>query len=635
MVAAPAAGVWNAVAVLLGSGSVRVPNLRVAGTPDDPAADFVVFEYVPQVAAPDGATMWTFASSSRPDVRLLDIPVIEGGTYWVAVSYVVDGIQGARRVLGPISTSGLAFSDGTPVAPVAPANANRVPFARMEGDRGWAVLFNPVPLSVTPDYGQFNGLRFFRAQATATSAGQQISIGNGPYPNPAFKVTPGERLSVQARIELAGSGAVGGSWSLELWTFDPDEVTQSATIVATGSYPADISNSLVRAFVDVPSGRVFGRLEYRVFSGGAGLLQAVISEPMVTSAAAGQTAHPPFTRGPNASDGADPNNLITIDGAGNISGIGTANINVDNRKAVLTGPIAARPASGAFIGQCYAATDTGEVTQWDGFNWIPKADITFAVNGPAELTLNYASDLSLTSPLPVTAIYQLAAAGTGALTSGVSWSVSVVSGSFSGTAPSISGSGSGSLSINSSMTSAEALLRITATFGGRTYPSFTAKISRKIAAPTSSGGGSGSSAPATDSITTISSSSFTRFHASDLNVTLGSGVTSVALVASSSLYLPSALPLGPSVVEGKWQRETSPGSGTWVDVGAVATSSPSPVVYNDTETGTRLSDAGTISCNRTATGLTAGSAQRFRFVARVSGGNVRSVSGDGTVSATA
>ena len=44
---------------------------------------------------------------------------------------------------------------------------------------------------------------------------------------------------------------------------------------------------------------------------------------------------------------------------------------------------------------------------------------------------------------------------------------------------------------------------------------------------------------------------------------------------------------------------------------------------------------GSLNCNRTATGLTPGSIQRFRFVARVSLGNVRTVAFLGNASATA
>lgn len=844
VVAAPDLGAWNVAAVLLGSGSVRVPNLRVAGTPDDPAADFVVFEYVPQAAAPDAATIWTFAGSARPDVRLLDIPVIGGGTYWVGVSYVVDGIQGDRRVLGPISTAGLAYGDGSPVAPVAPANANRVPLSRMEGDSGWLLNFDAAGIVSSTDHGTFQGMRFFRARANATAANQVVSLSSSPFNLANFRLTPGERISIQCRVEAAQAAA--GTWSLTLWGYRADgsqyAVSAEPGSVASGAAPRFIGNDPVRFFLTVPSDVIGGRLELYGISGGAGLMDVVISEPMVTSAAAGQTvhppfspgpvvsepinaggpllvgtlppskaapglinanlplgnanrlpftrleggrgwvsvgdiaapapfliqfdgrfyianeptftaanqnqylvsapriqvrpgerlsvsaavqaftlpsggppsfwqlyieyndsptggtgqgadtiasgnsgmnesvrhaafstvpsgarfaqlvlrfqsagaglarlailepmitsaaadqvAHPPYSPGPNARDGADPNSDITVDGAGIISGIGTANIFVDNRRTIPSGPIAARPASGAFIGQSYAATDTGEITQWDGFNWRSAADITFAISGPADVALNYDSALNLTSPLPVTATYQLAAAGSGSITSGVTWGVNVASGNFAGAAPSIVGTGAGQLRINSAMTSPTAELRITASFGGRTYPLFTVKISRNVAAPSNAGGGAAVSAP----LTTISTSVFTRMHASDLTITLPAGVTSASLVASGSLAVDPTVPVGGSTVEGKWQRESSPG--VWSDVGAVATSSPDAFVSDAGLVDAfgqpvYTADAGSISCNRTASGLVAGSTQKFRFVARVSSGNVRVVTGSGNVSATA
>jgi hypothetical protein len=257
---------------------------------------------------------------------------------------------------------------------VAPANANRVPFSRMEGDRGWQLLFNPVPLVAPVDFSAAFGLRFVRASAVATAAGQSISIGQS---GPAFPVRPGERLSVQARVELSGTAGEGGTWQLEFWTFQPDGVTQSSIVVASGVGPNSISSNIVNAFVDVPAGRVFGRLELRAVSAGAGTMPLLIAEPMVTSAAPGQTVHPSFSPGPNASDGADPNSLITIGPDGEIDGIGPGNgTPVDNGNVVLEGVESARPGGGLFIGQLYSATDTGEVTRWNGTSWEPSSDIT-------------------------------------------------------------------------------------------------------------------------------------------------------------------------------------------------------------------------------------------------------------------
>lgn len=95
-IAAPAAGAWSAAA---GAGG----SLVVTGAVDDPAAQLVMFEYVQSAAAPGTTTIWTEAGTSRPDVTRREIAVGVAGIYYVAVSYVVDGVTGARRVLGPVT----------------------------------------------------------------------------------------------------------------------------------------------------------------------------------------------------------------------------------------------------------------------------------------------------------------------------------------------------------------------------------------------------------------------------------------------------------------------------------------------------------------------------------------------------
>jgi hypothetical protein len=505
---------------------------------------------------------------------------------------------------------------------VAPANANRVPFSRMEGGRGWAVTANPSGLTVAPFYGSFPAFPYFAAFATVTASGQEVLIGQAPAGSPRFRVTPGERLSVQMRISANGPLA---QWITTIsWVRADGSITRETLL--SGTAAVDTGQGFGQSFTTVPTGGspvVGAYLDLYARSNGAGLLGMAIAEPMVTSAAAGQTVHPPFSPGPNARDGADPNSDILISG-GVISGIGTANIFVDNARAVLQGLASARPAAGEYLNQVHFATDTLVASQWDGFNWRSSADITFAVSGPAEVKLSYRSDLTLISTLPVTATYQLAPAGASALTSGVTWAVSVVSGTFSGTAPSIIGSGSGQLRINSELTSAEAQLRVTATVAGRNYPPFNVTVRREIAAPTST------------PLTSFSTSSFTQAHAATIQVAIPSGVTSATLSAVAELQIAGAAPSGVTTCEGKWQRESSPG--TWVDIGAVATSSPSPEVVETEFTPGEIvyvPSSGSITCSRTATGLTGGTTQNFRFVARVSAGNVRNVQMIGNASAQA
>ncbi|MCX9146627.1 phage tail protein [Erythrobacter sp. WG] len=312
VVATPGIAAWTLDATQIAAGGVRVPALLVTGQSDDPAAESIVVEYVQQSDEPGVNAQWSFAANARPDLERIEIPVPGGGSYWVAISYVVQGVLGDRRVLGPAALPDFAYPDGVSFADLRPAeagstrtqtaNANRVPFSRMEGNRGWALLFNPAGLTAPVDYGEFQGLRFFRATATATAPGQQVSIGNGPLPTPAFKLNPGERLSVQARVENAGPAA--GPWTLAIWGFQADGVTQTQIGTISGE-PRSIGAGVVSFFVDVPSWAVAGRLEFYGFSSGAGTMQVAFSEPMVTSALPGQTLHPPFTPGPNAFDAAD------------------------------------------------------------------------------------------------------------------------------------------------------------------------------------------------------------------------------------------------------------------------------------------------------------------------------------------
>ena len=256
------------------------------------------------------------------------------------------------------------------------------------------------------------------------------------------------------------------------------------------------------------------------------------------------------------------------------------------------------------------------------------ADVQASIAGLTTISLNYASDGTLTSPLPVTATFTLNLEGSSALTSGVSWGVTVLSGSFTGSGPTIGGTGTGVLRINSGLASPSVLLGVTARVNGIGYPPFSVTVSRSTAAPEGGGGGATPGDTTTD-LLTFNAGTFAPI-TRDLAVTLPAAVTSATLTAAVvSLTVDSAAPDGGTVVQAKWQRETAPS--VWSDVGAVATSSPSPFVL-DEGGGLFTAELGEITCNRTETGMVAASAQKFRLVARVSSGNVRTVYPFGTVS---
>lgn len=130
-VGAPDPASWTAAIVQLDGGGVEVPALRIAGVVENPAARFVVFEYVEQVAAPGLSTVWSFVGSSAPDVTRVDVPIPAGGTFWAAVSYIVDGVLGDRLILGPLGAGGADF-------------VGRLPGSRVDGDFGGNFIADPI-----------------------------------------------------------------------------------------------------------------------------------------------------------------------------------------------------------------------------------------------------------------------------------------------------------------------------------------------------------------------------------------------------------------------------------------------------------------------------------------------------------
>lgn len=657
---------------------------------------------------------------------------------------------------------------------VAPANSNRVPLSRIEGGAGWSSFLGTVA-SVTPIFpNEVDGRRYIVANATASAAGQIASIaGTVPFP-----VQPGERLSVSLNLNVFEiSGPAPAFWQVLIDYFLGDTFV-SSTVVFTA--PGNIGGDALReGFVTVPASVTRARLVLLAQSGGAGTFQLNILNPMVTSAAPGQTVHPPFSPGPVLTgpidaggplligqlppSKADPglinsnvplgaNAVVnsdftrgkfgwragngTLDSQWGVNLTGTPNwfgqrnvmwmtapgafaINsvrdlspnalweggglpnalqfampvvagdrlaasvlgaqhrctiqlyiliFDGAGTLISAPVvgggtpggaangdpanfthltnfADVPSNGRWAIPMMRMLGTGEsdphifftepmlakvaagqnvVPRYSPGRSDPNADVTATVSGPADITMQFRADLALLSPLPLTADYQLGVAGASPLTSGVSWSVAVVSGSFTGTAPSIVGSGTGQLRINSALASPEATLRITPSVAGRASPPFVVRVRRQVAAPSVA------------ALNLVNSGTFAIAHDQPIQITLPAGVSSVALTAVADLLVNPEPPQGGTIVEGKWQRESSPG--TWVDVGGVATSSPSPeVFFEEPSPGEFFYSAapGSITCNRTDSGLTPGTIQRFRFVARISLGNVRDVRFNGNGSAVA
>jgi hypothetical protein len=191
----------------------------------------------------------------------------------------------------------------------APNGSNRVRYSLMEGDQGWDTNFNPSALALSEIFGTFDGKRFFASIATTTAGGQTVVIGQAGAPAGQFPVTPGERLSVQARVDAFNQVA---SWAFSIWFVRADG-SRDQVNVTSGTGQVFSNSSLQQAFVSAPTGGASpvasAYLDLAATSSAAGTMQLAFVEPMVTGAATGQTVYPAFSAGPNAANGAD----VTLD----------------------------------------------------------------------------------------------------------------------------------------------------------------------------------------------------------------------------------------------------------------------------------------------------------------------------------
>ncbi len=122
-VPAPGADAWAASALLLlGGSSGALPAIRVTGTVDNANAEAVIIEL-----REDGETDWTGMEMHAPGMTSRDLVNVKPATeYEVAISYIVRGVRGARRVEGPVKTTSL-LAEGSFIQPDPPSAAESMP----------------------------------------------------------------------------------------------------------------------------------------------------------------------------------------------------------------------------------------------------------------------------------------------------------------------------------------------------------------------------------------------------------------------------------------------------------------------------------------------------------------------------
>jgi hypothetical protein len=125
----PAANAWAVAAQLLASAGGSIPALVVTGAADDPYAAAIIFEYwlSDGVTPPANAAAWTVAGTVPRNVTRFEITSLApGAAYYVAVSYLVSGEPGTRRILGPFVAG--VLTSGTFVGAGSLATRNNVHF---------------------------------------------------------------------------------------------------------------------------------------------------------------------------------------------------------------------------------------------------------------------------------------------------------------------------------------------------------------------------------------------------------------------------------------------------------------------------------------------------------------------------
>lgn len=231
-----------------------------------------------------------------------------------------------------------------------------------------------------------------------------------------------------------------------------------------------------------------------------------------------------------------------------------------------------------------------------------SADVTSSVAGVAEVVVSADhTGTPLTGQLPKGVAFRLIRQGVD-ITSGATWSRTVVSGTITCTIA----SGTGALNITAIST--DAVVRVVAVYGSTTRV-LDVKVTRSLAAPPSTGSGGGGTAANTSDFYSISSTSMVAITA-ELTVTVGAA-GNVDLAAATSYDFTPGFGTSYMDVYLVWQRWNG---SAWVDLHGEVGGVPA---YREGNGFPSPSDStGYVSTSMTVSSLTAGSSQKFRLRAR-------------------
>ena len=286
--------------------------------------------------------------------------------------------------------------------------------------------------------------------------------------------------------------------------------------------------------------------------------------------------------------------------------------------------------SRAHVSKSLANVDSAANTKLSGVE--TNADVTTVANGPVSATINY-DNAGTTIQGTYDLYYYLTAGTSSAITSGVTATYTVTSGTVNGF-NSTSGaktltvtSGQADLSITA-MTTSTATITVNLTYNSKTR-SIQLNLTRALAPPASGGG---SSASQSSGFTTVVSPWTTYQAVSDVLVVAvpaGKTGTSVAINMSPGWGPKNISGTTPQPSDGPWHvvlklQRSAHSANTWSDIGSVQGSSPDP--YIDASGSPTISSPGSIVATITDT-VTASTTYDYRLVAAITTGTTTGNSG--------
>lgn len=293
------------------------------------------------------------------------------------------------------------------------------------------------------------------------------------------------------------------------------------------------------------------------------------------------------------------NSSIAIDGNGQITGIGTgAGTPVNNAGVVLAGTLAARPASGAYAGQTYVATDTAEFFRWSGSAWVKGSDVTqsaqITTSQPAPFQIQAdAAGVTTTDLSTQTRSITLFRGGV-AQTSGVTVGSTSATAGITIASATVSG---GIVTVTLATANASGSVTIPVIFAGVTYR-VTIAVNRALAAPVA--GGSGSQPFIDQTWTNITSTTYTQV--TDVGAT-------VLSTSGGQLQFSYSAQYEGGVAQCKCQYSLN--GATWTDVAGTEVTGSAPITIPGEESPGEITRSAV-----TQSGLTGSTLYYVRLVAR-------------------